>query len=294
MTTRYENLSLSELKQRCAEFGLDAKGKKAELLSRVYEFVGGKRTVFSDMNITELKQRCREFGLPVGGNKGDLVKRIEDLVATTEKTQGKKPQKEGFENLSLAELKVRCRELDLAVSGTKMDLIPRIERHLNTLGAASKPVPAKKEKKRAVVFSPSPQKKKAKKESGVAEESEVCCPEHSQPCRVFTVKKEGPNQGRAFYKCSLPPTAQCKFFAWADENNNKKPGNSNKSNVKHESKSTVTCKEHGHPCRIFKVKKEGPNQGREFYSCSLAPGNGKCKFFKWVEVESAGAHFYDL
>ena len=32
----------------------------------------------------------------------------------------------------------------------------------------------------------------------------------------FTVKKDGPNKGRKFFKCSKPEGSQCDFFKWAD------------------------------------------------------------------------------
>ena len=34
------------------------------------------------------------------------------------------------------------------------------------------------------------------------------------PAIVLTVRKEGPNQGREFYKCE---SGNCNFFSWADE-----------------------------------------------------------------------------
>nr|XP_018666871.1 protein ZGRF1-like isoform X2 [Ciona intestinalis] len=39
--------------------------------------------------------------------------------------------------------------------------------------------------------------------------------------------------------------------------------------------------DHDTPCRMNRVKKEGPNIGRIFYSCAR---KRKCKFFKWAEV----------
>ena len=43
------------------------------------------------------------------------------------------------------------------------------------------------------------------------------CPGHGLPGRILTVSKEGPNQGRQFYKCSQPQGQQCEWFQWADE-----------------------------------------------------------------------------
>eukprot|EP00931_Biecheleriopsis_adriatica_P000610 TRINITY_DN100689_c0_g1_i1.p1 TRINITY_DN100689_c0_g1~~TRINITY_DN100689_c0_g1_i1.p1 ORF type:complete len:336 (+),score=48.32 TRINITY_DN100689_c0_g1_i1:21-1028(+) len=36
-----------------------------------------------------------------------------------------------------------------------------------------------------------------------------------QPVRVLTVRREGPNTGRVFYKCGVP-AGQCRYFEWAD------------------------------------------------------------------------------
>ena len=47
-------------------------------------------------------------------------------------------------------------------------------------------------------------------------------PKHGR-CRVQTVKKAGPNQGRQFYSCARPegprsnPDSNCGFFQWASE-----------------------------------------------------------------------------
>lgn len=43
----------------------------------------------------------------------------------------------------------------------------------------------------------------------------VLCTGCHQPARQMTVRKDGPNQGRQFYKCPKPN--ECKFFQWADE-----------------------------------------------------------------------------
>lgn len=43
------------------------------------------------------------------------------------------------------------------------------------------------------------------------------CPGHNVPCRVLTAQT-ATNNGRQFYKCSLPEGEQCDFFEWADGN----------------------------------------------------------------------------
>jgi hypothetical protein len=41
------------------------------------------------------------------------------------------------------------------------------------------------------------------------------CPGHGVPCRILTAGTAA-NEGRQFYKCSLPEGEQCDFFEWAD------------------------------------------------------------------------------
>lgn len=40
------------------------------------------------------------------------------------------------------------------------------------------------------------------------------CTVHGLPCVIFQVKKQGPNHGRWFFRCTTTP--QCKTFVWAD------------------------------------------------------------------------------
>ncbi|GAA5864271.1 hypothetical protein JCM3774_001276 [Rhodotorula dairenensis] len=48
------------------------------------------------------------------------------------------------------------------------------------------------------------------------DDDEACCNCGLKATRL-TVSKEGPNQGRAFYKCSkVSKTSQCDYFSWAD------------------------------------------------------------------------------
>ena len=71
------------------------------------------------------------------------------------------------------------------------------------------------------------------------------------------------NYVRPFFKCSKKDE-QCNYFAWGDEVIIPKP----------------LCK-HGKPCKLQKVKKEGPNQGRTFLCCP-EPVKESCKFFRWI------------
>lgn len=73
--------------------------------------------------------------------------------------------------------------------------------------------------------------------------------------------------GRPFFKCSRGYNG-CNYFEWGDETIIPKP----------------VCR-HGKPCRLQKVKKEGSNQGREFFCCP-EPKENSCKFFKWYKDDS--------
>jgi len=121
-----------------------------------------------------------------------------------------------------------------------------------------------------------------------------------KPASLLTARKEGVNQGRKFYSC--PDNKTCDFFMWHDENetvgrdgggggdgggNNGDGGSghfgrSNHSfqpnNSLNQSLNTVTCT-CGMPAVQLTVKKEGPNQGKHFRSCSQK----KCNFFEWIE-----------
>mmetsp|Transcript_77697 Transcript_77697/g.180224 ORF Transcript_77697/g.180224 Transcript_77697/m.180224 type:complete len:571 (-) Transcript_77697:89-1801(-) len=86
-----------------------------------------------------------------------------------------------------------------------------------------------------------------------------------QPSVALTVRKEGPNTGRIFYKCPMPQGEQCSYFQWADEMP-PQPG------------PPCQC---GVPSRQRKVLKEGPNTGRFFFVCVQR----KCEFFQWADED---------
>lgn len=115
----------------------------------------------------------------------------------------------------------------------------------------------------------------------------------------LTVRKEGANLGRPFYKCG---NNSCNFFMWADEGQgppqggrDRNQGNSHQttlSNFTHTSNDfndqgggggEVTCV-CGEPARSLTVQKEGPNKGRGFFACPK-PMSSKCDFFQWADSE---------
>ena len=52
------------------------------------------------------------------------------------------------------------------------------------------------------------------------------------------------------------------------------------------------CKGHNEPCVLRMVKKEGPNKGRQFYTCARGEGHksnpeARCDYFKWIEKKKS-------
>ncbi|NXI49685.1 TOP3A topoisomerase, partial [Chloroceryle aenea] len=123
---------------------------------------------------------------------------------------------------------------------------------------------------------------------------------------LLTVRKEGPNQGRQFYKCSA---GTCNFFLWADQQSEdgsnaaprgpapprpfarkgpagfQRPGGgrgpelfgSNSSNAGGD--AVCNCDQ---PAVTRTVQKDGPNKGRQFHTCSK-PRDQQCGFFQWAD-----------
>uniref|UniRef100_A0A8C0B338 DNA topoisomerase n=1 Tax=Buteo japonicus TaxID=224669 RepID=A0A8C0B338_9AVES len=107
---------------------------------------------------------------------------------------------------------------------------------------------------------------------------------------LLTVRKEGPNRGRQFYKCS---TGTCNFFLWADQQpeyrSNTCPGGERGpelfgNNSSNPGGSTV-CK-CDQPAVTRTVQKDGPNKGRQFHTCSK-PREQQCGFFQWADENMA-------
>ncbi|KAI7803718.1 putative DNA topoisomerase 3-alpha [Triplophysa rosa] len=119
---------------------------------------------------------------------------------------------------------------------------------------------------------------------------------------LLTVRKDGPNQGRQFYKCN---TGDCKFFLWADQpaeqgapggsrgplNQTSQPprpsvgfGNvaqqqqNNRGSGSNEGETMCNCNE---PAVTRTVMKDGPNKGRMFHTCGK-PRDQQCGFFQWA------------
>uniref|UniRef100_UPI00358E05CE DNA topoisomerase 3-alpha n=1 Tax=Myxine glutinosa TaxID=7769 RepID=UPI00358E05CE len=118
---------------------------------------------------------------------------------------------------------------------------------------------------------------------------------------LLTVRKEGANQGRKFYKCNA---GGCNFFLWADEPPAPSDGwqpPAARQNVAQTTGRSAAFNTHSVPvaplgrsaisntlcsCNLPTVtrvvQKEGPNTGRSFHTCSK-PRDQQCGFFSWAD-----------
>ncbi|KFQ18375.1 DNA topoisomerase 3-alpha, partial [Merops nubicus] len=125
-----------------------------------------------------------------------------------------------------------------------------------------------------------------------------------QEALLLTVRKEGPNQGRRFYKCS---DGACNFFLWADEQSENRSNSAPRGSTakgpagfrlpgggrgpellgSHSSgpggAAVCDCDQ---PAVTRTVQKEGPNKGRQFHTCSK-PREQQCGFFQWADENLA-------
>lgn len=112
----------------------------------------------------------------------------------------------------------------------------------------------------------------------------VHCPSHDEPCAERTVKKDGPNKGRQFYTCRRSQTDSCGFFKWKDESSEALNASApqSASRTSGTSDAIPKCSAHNIACVLRKTRKAGPNQDREFYSCSFQ-GADSCGYFEWKD-----------
>lgn len=112
------------------------------------------------------------------------------------------------------------------------------------------------------------------------------CPGHGEPCAERTVKKEGPNKGRQFYTCRRSQTDSCGFFHWKDEVMGTHGGVPPASRRSTGTSNAPKCSGHNNPCVLRTTRKPGPNQNREFYSCS-SQGPDSCGYFEWKDEKES-------
>ncbi|XP_038618516.1 DNA topoisomerase 3-alpha isoform X2 [Tachyglossus aculeatus] len=125
-----------------------------------------------------------------------------------------------------------------------------------------------------------------------------------QEALLLTVRKDGPNQGRQFYKCGA---GGCSFFLWADqqaedgtsgaartavapapppaEGNRVGYGSSGGGRVS--GGTNCMCNQ---PAITRVVQKDGPNKGRQFHTCQK-PREQQCGFFQWADENTAPGTF---
>ncbi|XP_072794621.1 DNA topoisomerase 3-alpha isoform X1 [Vicugna pacos] len=114
-----------------------------------------------------------------------------------------------------------------------------------------------------------------------------------QEALLLTVRKEGPNQGRQFYKCG---SGGCSFFLWADSGRPDAggppslaprpwggPGNPPGTLGDSGGGTSCLCSQ---PAVTRTVQKDGPNRGRQFHTCAK-PREQQCGFFQWVDENVA-------
>lgn len=122
---------------------------------------------------------------------------------------------------------------------------------------------------------------------------------------LLTVRKEGPNQGRQFYKCSA---GGCGFFLWAEaggppssasrppggslgrppatgdrRGGSGRPGDDGGGGGGGGGSMSCLCSQ---PAVTRTVQKDGPNKGRQFHTCAK-PREQQCGFFQWVDENVA-------
>lgn len=127
-----------------------------------------------------------------------------------------------------------------------------------------------------------------------------------QDALLLTVRKDGPNQGRQFYKCNA---GSCNFFLWADQpsqqgapqNRGLPPPAPRTSQPPRPSLGFRNTSEGsrgqeagapGHLEQVMcncneaavtrTVQKDGPNKGRMFHTCGK-PREQQCGFFQWAD-----------
>ncbi|XP_041863568.1 DNA topoisomerase 3-alpha isoform X2 [Melanotaenia boesemani] len=140
----------------------------------------------------------------------------------------------------------------------------------------------------------------------VESNSDVIVCNCGQDALLLTVRKDGPNQGRQFYKCN---SGSCNFFLWADQpsqqgapqsreppltaqrtsqpprpslgfRNTSRGGRGQELGTsRHLGQTMCNCSE---TAVTRTVQKDGPNKGRMFHTCGK-PREQQCGFFLWAD-----------
>uniref|UniRef100_A0A6P7FEZ4 DNA topoisomerase n=1 Tax=Diabrotica virgifera virgifera TaxID=50390 RepID=A0A6P7FEZ4_DIAVI len=112
----------------------------------------------------------------------------------------------------------------------------------------------------------------------------------NQEALILTVRKEGPNTGRQFYKCA---NNICDFFLWAaNDENNVQGGSASNSNAQYQSNQSQNLQCRCRQAAVLRtVSKQGANTGRQFYTCPKPMGQG-CGFFQWADEDAGNGNNY--
>ncbi|XP_043513149.1 DNA topoisomerase 3-alpha [Frieseomelitta varia] len=133
----------------------------------------------------------------------------------------------------------------------------------------------------------------------------IMCKCHENAIQL-TVRKEGPNHGRLFYRCAKPQGSNCDFFLWASDSAQQMQNNVNRNSNSMLNASTSTgSSAHGNSYRGVSnndvkchcnqiavrriVQKDGPNKGRPFLTCNKSI-NESCKFFQWADEDDGNTY----
>lgn len=128
-----------------------------------------------------------------------------------------------------------------------------------------------------------------------------------QDALLLTVRKDGPNQGRQFFKCN---NGNCNFFLWADQPSQQGPPQNRgpappPSRTSQPPRPSLGFRNNtpavgrgqlgsagGHGDQIMcncneaavtrTVQKDGANKGRTFHTCGK-PREQQCGFFQWAD-----------
>ena len=143
-------MKVAELRKECLKRGLNADGKKSELVTRMKlfscsttdtvsttcnSFEDYQKKAYSYLKITELREECLKVGLSSSGRKADLITRLNDYEKKTrEVTNVEKLSSETIEftTMKVAELRSLCKQYGLDSKGLrKAELIDLLNTHCN-------------------------------------------------------------------------------------------------------------------------------------------------------------------
>lgn len=97
----------------------------------------------------------------------------------------------------------------------------------------------------------------------------------NKPSKYNIVRKDGPNKGKTFFTCDT-----CRFFDWQDKT--KDASQRIQANISNNVTTGPHCK-CNKPSVMRTVNKDGPNKGRNFWTCFQVKKENQCGYFLWIE-----------